>query len=140
MLIFSTTLGHFFIRLNESKHPTDVNFHIQILFLKCLKTNQLTHTDSRSKGGRKCPPSCQLGQKQLLLLFSECVPAACTGANRVCDGSLCKCGSGFVENPSVSSPGPTDDCVAGRKTLTTDEANPQVSKDLEKCQKSHISS
>ena len=45
-----------------------------------------------------------------------------------------------MEDPAVTSPGPTTACVAGRKTLTTDEANPQVLKDLEKCQKSHISS
>ena len=95
--------------------------------------NQLTHSDPKRKGVGKCPPSCQLEQKQLLPLFSECVAAACTGMNRDgCDDATnsCKCQSGFVEDPTITSPGPTDNCVAGRKTLTADEANPQVLKDL----------
>ena len=40
-------------------------------FWKCLIKNQLTHSDPKRKGGGKCPPSCQLGQKQLLPSFSE---------------------------------------------------------------------
>ena len=121
-------------------NPIDVNFHMQT-FLEMFDKNQLTHSDPKRKGVGKCPRSCQLGQKQLLPLFSECEPSACPATNnRECDGSQCKCKSGFLEDPAITNPGPNDACVAGRKTLTTDEANPQVSKDLEKCQKSHISS
>ena len=90
-------------------------------FWKCLiKNQQLTNSDPKRKGVGKCPPSCQLEQKQLLPLFSECNPSACTGTDRECDSSLCKCKSGFVEDPTITSPGPTDACVAGRKTLTTE--------------------
>ena len=61
----------------------------------------------------------------------------CTGDNRECDGETCKCKSGFKDDPS--DPADTAACIAqGKKSLTIDEANPQVSKDLEKCQKSHI--
>ena len=138
MLIFSPTLGNFFIRLNE----IDVNFHLQF-FLEMFDKKSADTFCSKIKGGGKCLPSCQLGQKQLLPLFSECAPeTTCTGANRECDGATndCKCKSGYVENPDIADPGDADACVQGRITLTTDEANPQVSKDLEKCQKLHISS
>ena len=101
----------------------------------------MTHSDAKRIGGGKCPPSCQLGLKQFLSLFSACdTSTTCTGAERECDGDVCLCKSGFKEDPSIGDPGPTDDCIFGRKSLPTDKANPQVSKDLEKCQKSHISS
>ena len=46
------------------------------------------------------------------------------------DKTACQCDTGKVPNPDGS-----DACVPGRKSLTTDEANPHVSKNLEKCQK-----
>ena len=104
-------------------------------FWKCLIKNQLTHSDPKRIGGEKCPPSCQLGLKQFLPLFSVCADT-CTGADKVCVGEACQCPSGKKVDPA--KPGDADACIdEGRKTLTTDEANPQVSKDLEKCQKSH---
>ena len=72
--------------------------------------------------------------------FSGLDCKTCTDATREINGADCQCKSGFVEDSNITDPGPTDACVVGRKTLTTDEANPRVSKDLEKCQKSHISS
>ena len=107
-------------------------------FWKFLIKNQLTHPDPKRIGGGKCPPSCQLKLKQFLPLFSVC-DDTCTGANRECDVEECKCSSGYKVDTANSAD--TDPCIAqGKKSLTTDEANPQVSKDLEKCQKSHTSS
>ena len=98
-------------------NPIDVNFHRQI-FLEVFDKKSAADTfRSKRKGVGKCPPSCQLGQNQLLTLFSECDAAACTRANRECDGATnsCKCKSGFVEDPAIASPGPTSACVAGKK-------------------------
>ena len=101
-------------------------------FWKFLIKNQLTHPDPKRIGGGKCPPSCQLGLKQFLPLFSECDTATtCKGAERECDANNgCQCKSGFTEDPANS--GPPNDCIAGRKSLPIDEANLKVSKDLEK--------
>ena len=51
-------------------NPIDVNFHLQI-FLEMFDKKSADTFWSKMKGGGKCPPSCQLGQKQLLPLFSE---------------------------------------------------------------------
>ena len=63
-------------------------------------------------------------------------------------GNECKCpkdahtlnDAGDACGCPIAGQGIKDDGrCGGRKTLTTDEFNPQVSKDLEKCQKLHIS-
>ena len=139
-------LGSFFYKTQWAWQSVKITWLMSIFtskfFWKCLIKNQLTHSDPKRKGGGKCPPSCQLRQKQLLPLFSACDASTCTGANKVCDGTgtICQCAAGHTDDPAVQTPGPTTACVPGRKTLKTDETNPQVSKDLEKCQKSHISS
>ena len=77
-----------------------------------------------------------------------------------CEAGKCKCATGFkgidcalfecTDTPSCNNVGTCDsstkkctcddgfsglDCKTGRKTLNTDKTNPQVLKDLEKCQK-----
>ena len=52
-----------------------------------------------------------------LSLFSACDPATCTGKQKECEGVVCKCKSGFKEDPAIAEPEGTDDCVSG--SLTT---------------------
>ena len=74
-----------------------------------------------------------------------------TGKITNADKTACDvCGADKITNADktacescVAGKAPNSDqtaCIQGRKSLTTDEANPEVSKNLEKCQKSHISS
>ena len=43
---------------------------------------------------------------------SECDPATtCTGKEKECKGDVCKCKSGFKEDPAIAEPEGTDDCV-----------------------------
>ena len=52
-----------------------------------------------------------------LFLFSACGPETCTGKEKECMGDLCKCKSGWKEDPEIAEPDGADDCVeanAGR--------------------------
>ena len=85
----------------------------------------MTHPDPKRIGGGKCPPSSQLGLKRFFPLFLVCDTATnCLGAERECDASTdaCQCKSGFKEDPDNT--GPPNDCIAGRKSLTTKKGLP----------------
>ena len=54
-----------------------------------------------------------------------CDPATtCTGKEKECEGDVCKCKSGFKENPEIAKPDGTDGCVvadAGKKNCIISE-------------------
>ena len=48
------------------------------------------------------------------IFFSACdTSKTCTGKEKECEGDVCKCKSGFKEDPEIAKPNGTDDCVAG---------------------------
>ena len=85
----------------------------------------MTHPDPKRIWGGKCPPSSQLGLKRFFPLFLVCDTATnCQGAERECDASTdaCQCKSGFKDDPA--NPESPNDCIAGRKSLTTKKGLP----------------
>ena len=45
-------------------------------------------------------------------MFSVCDPeTTCTGYKKECNGDVCKCKNGYMEDPAILNPGGQDDCV-----------------------------
>ena len=106
----------------DGKCKCDTGFKgLDCALFECTDTSQCNNVGTCDSSTKKC--TCDPG-------FSGVNCKTCTDATRMINGADCQCKSGFMEDPSKPSPGPTDACVAGRKTLTADEANPQVLKDL----------
>ena len=64
------------------------------------------------KEGRKnCIVSDRLFLFLNLSLFSVCTMYTCTGYKKECNGDVCKCKNGYVEDPAILNPGGQDDCV-----------------------------
>ena len=119
----------YFIRLNGlgrvSKQSDWFQFLPPIFYLVFVIKNQLTHPDPKRIGVGKCPTSSQLGLKHFFPLFLDSCDIAtnCQGAERECDATNgCQCKSGFKEDPDNT--GPPNDCIAGRKSLTTKKGLP----------------